>query len=267
MINPQWLEPPISWTNFHGPRDARAIEVRLYCLIPLFKLRFNLNVNKLSLLSLWFLDVMVGTGEVLYCCLPAITPDILLPVTLFWHCCNQSKPFFLTLKMPSKIFSRRHSIFFYFFFSEKTRLDILCELPVMQTIHKKCQDLFSLKTSLDILCELSAFLWKQVLILYVNRLLSRQFTWNVKTCFLWKFKKISRQFTWNVKTCFLWKIKKKKIKKWIKNCRLLQLWLAIKEFMLRADPKSSLYLLGVLSMNLGINTIAFGFYNNRYSRD
>ena len=30
MINPQWLELPMSRTNFHGPRDVRAIEVRLY---------------------------------------------------------------------------------------------------------------------------------------------------------------------------------------------------------------------------------------------
>ena len=30
MINPQWLELLISRTNFHGPIDVRAIEVRLY---------------------------------------------------------------------------------------------------------------------------------------------------------------------------------------------------------------------------------------------
>ena len=30
MINPQWLELPMSKTNFHGPKDVRAIEVRLY---------------------------------------------------------------------------------------------------------------------------------------------------------------------------------------------------------------------------------------------
>ena len=30
MINPQWLELPISRTNFHGTKDVRAIEVRLY---------------------------------------------------------------------------------------------------------------------------------------------------------------------------------------------------------------------------------------------
>ena len=29
MINPQWLELPISRTNFHGPKDVRAIEVWL----------------------------------------------------------------------------------------------------------------------------------------------------------------------------------------------------------------------------------------------
>ena len=30
MINPQWLELPMSRTNFLGPKDVRAIEVRLY---------------------------------------------------------------------------------------------------------------------------------------------------------------------------------------------------------------------------------------------
>ena len=54
----------------------------------------------------------------------------------------------LTLKAPSKIFSRRHFILFYlfFFFSEKIKcLDIPCESSAWQTIHMKCQDLFSLK--------------------------------------------------------------------------------------------------------------------------
>ena len=30
MINPQWVEQPISRTNFHGPKAVRAIEVRLH---------------------------------------------------------------------------------------------------------------------------------------------------------------------------------------------------------------------------------------------
>ena len=30
MINPQWLELPMSRTNFHGPKYVRAIEVRLH---------------------------------------------------------------------------------------------------------------------------------------------------------------------------------------------------------------------------------------------
>ena len=33
MIDPQWLEQPISRTNFHGPKDFRALEVRLYYYI------------------------------------------------------------------------------------------------------------------------------------------------------------------------------------------------------------------------------------------
>ena len=30
MINLQWVELPMSRTNFYGPNDVRAIEVRLY---------------------------------------------------------------------------------------------------------------------------------------------------------------------------------------------------------------------------------------------
>ena len=30
MIESHWLEPPTSRTNFHGPKDVRAIEVWLY---------------------------------------------------------------------------------------------------------------------------------------------------------------------------------------------------------------------------------------------
>ena len=33
MINPQWLELSMSRTNFQGPKDVRAIEVRLYYYI------------------------------------------------------------------------------------------------------------------------------------------------------------------------------------------------------------------------------------------
>ena len=33
MINPQWLELPMSRTIFYGPKDVRAIEVRLYVVI------------------------------------------------------------------------------------------------------------------------------------------------------------------------------------------------------------------------------------------
>ena len=50
-----------------------------------------------------------------------------------------------TLKVPSKICSRRHSRFFCCcFFSEKTSLEISCESSAKQMIHMKCQDLFSL---------------------------------------------------------------------------------------------------------------------------
>ena len=51
MINPQWLELPMSRTNFHGPNDVRAIEVRLYTdlRITLFdKLQLKMPAKKLN---------------------------------------------------------------------------------------------------------------------------------------------------------------------------------------------------------------------------
>ena len=55
----------------------------------------------------------------------------------------------LTLKAPSKICSRQQSklLFFLFYFSEKTSLDISGESSAKQTIHMKCQDRFSLKNN------------------------------------------------------------------------------------------------------------------------
>ena len=35
MNNNQWLELPMPRTNFHGPKDVRAIEVRLYASVSL----------------------------------------------------------------------------------------------------------------------------------------------------------------------------------------------------------------------------------------
>ena len=39
MVNPQWLELPMSRTIFYGPKYVRAIEARLYvALLRLFVL-------------------------------------------------------------------------------------------------------------------------------------------------------------------------------------------------------------------------------------
>ena len=46
MINPQWLELPISRTNFHGPKDVRATEVRLYFSKMGTKHHLSNNVKK-----------------------------------------------------------------------------------------------------------------------------------------------------------------------------------------------------------------------------
>ena len=48
MINPQWLELPLSRTNFHGPKDARAIEFRLYSILYMTKVTNLIHFYSLS---------------------------------------------------------------------------------------------------------------------------------------------------------------------------------------------------------------------------
>ena len=43
MINPQWPELPMSRTNLYGPKDVRAIEVRLH-----IKLTFKLMLQDIE---------------------------------------------------------------------------------------------------------------------------------------------------------------------------------------------------------------------------
>ena len=41
MINPQWFELPMFRTNFHDPKDVRAIEVRLYLVKYCKELKYS----------------------------------------------------------------------------------------------------------------------------------------------------------------------------------------------------------------------------------
>ena len=55
MINPQWLELPMSRTNFHGPKDVRVIEVRLYFAFKRIQCEsLHLLLHSYSLSSLAF---------------------------------------------------------------------------------------------------------------------------------------------------------------------------------------------------------------------
>ena len=45
MTNPQWLELPMFRTNFHGPKDVRAIEGRLYIVLVLLYMLLMSRVN------------------------------------------------------------------------------------------------------------------------------------------------------------------------------------------------------------------------------
>ena len=45
IINPQWLELPVSRTYFYGPKDVRAIEIRQYIASVLFFLSISSPVT------------------------------------------------------------------------------------------------------------------------------------------------------------------------------------------------------------------------------
>ena len=44
MINPQWLELPMSRTIFYGPKGVRAIEVRLYTNVKYAETFFDRHI-------------------------------------------------------------------------------------------------------------------------------------------------------------------------------------------------------------------------------
>ena len=70
IINPHWLELPLSRTNFHGHKGVRAIEVLLYlelCRLVLLLLRFKPGVIWNLSLNYPFYPFISGqlTGETL----------------------------------------------------------------------------------------------------------------------------------------------------------------------------------------------------------
>ena len=67
MINPQWLELPMSRTIFCGPKDVRAIEVRLYTVcLGLFVLIFEVWTDQTDL-SVWTLHLILYSLGWVYC--------------------------------------------------------------------------------------------------------------------------------------------------------------------------------------------------------
>ena len=69
MINPQWLELPMSRMNFHGPKGVRAIEVLLYiCSEAVILMLFVLCVA-LWLLAAGFLCTMSYPVRIYVSCL------------------------------------------------------------------------------------------------------------------------------------------------------------------------------------------------------
>ena len=55
MINPQWLELPMSQMNFHGPKDVRATEVQLYADM---KAQVSLHICAQSDEGLFFTELL-----------------------------------------------------------------------------------------------------------------------------------------------------------------------------------------------------------------
>ena len=60
MINPQWLELPMSRTNFHGQNDVRAIEVRLYIKIQIVP--FIINFMETAYCTIRYRDIQIQIG-------------------------------------------------------------------------------------------------------------------------------------------------------------------------------------------------------------
>ena len=55
IINPQRLEPPMSRTIFYGPKDIRAIEVRLY-LIQIVEINSHTYWQTVEIQISWLLQ-------------------------------------------------------------------------------------------------------------------------------------------------------------------------------------------------------------------
>ena len=168
MINPQWLELPMSRTNFHGPKDVGATEVRLYVRLC----DFDNDIYKEKWLNyLQTVETWSDTPDLGLHCLPITLLGVsrlqwakemyssespqqwslymfeyfiqILAFTNFYMP-YQAFFFILTLKKPSK-FVADDILMYPFFISETIYLNISCESSACQTNHMKCQDLFSFK--------------------------------------------------------------------------------------------------------------------------
>ena len=64
MINPQWFKLPMPQTIFYGPKDVRAIEVRLYAAYP--DLNLQLTVLELPWDMLWLRLGVQQAGQFVY---------------------------------------------------------------------------------------------------------------------------------------------------------------------------------------------------------
>ena len=60
MIKPQWLELPVSRTIFYGPKDVRAIEVRLYMYNILNCVKGNQLRTVFRKICQWVIALLIG---------------------------------------------------------------------------------------------------------------------------------------------------------------------------------------------------------------
>ena len=68
MINPQWLKPPMSRTIFYGPKDVRAIEVRLY--VALYCTESFIIIPHLDMTSIIYVERDITAPNHLISCFP-----------------------------------------------------------------------------------------------------------------------------------------------------------------------------------------------------
>ena len=137
MINPQWLELPISRIDFHGPKDVRAIEVRLYMCLTQSILGNNFSRRRFKRVFFSFTKIGDSPWETIY-----------MKCKILFCCKNKKISFISRLSILGNNFSRRRFKRFFFSFTK------IGDSP-WETTCIKCQILFCCKNKkISFICRL-----------------------------------------------------------------------------------------------------------------